>query len=100
MSTSLTGADKRTLRALGNGLKVTIYIGKQGITEDVLQAITDAHEHAELIKLKVLDTCELDRHQAAAALEERSGSQLVQVLGRTILLFRRDPENPKIPLSS
>jgi RNA-binding protein len=100
MATILTGADKRTLRALGNGLKVTIYIGKQGLSEDVLQAIADAHEHAELLKLKVLETCPLDRHEAAAALEEHSGSQLVQVLGRTILLFRRDPENPKISLRS
>ncbi len=100
MSTTLTGADKRALRALGNGLKATIYIGKQGVSEDILQAIVDAHEHAELIKLKVLDTCPLDRHEAAAALEERSGSQLVQVLGRTILLFRRHPKKPVISLPS
>jgi putative YhbY family RNA-binding protein len=97
---TLTGADKRALRALGNGLKATIYIGKQGVSEDILQAIVDAHEHAELIKLKVLDTCPLDRHEAAAALEERSGSQLVQVLGRTILLFRRHPKKPVISLPS
>jgi putative YhbY family RNA-binding protein len=97
---TLTGADKRALRALGNGLKATIYIGKQGVSEDILQAIADAHEHAELIKLKVLDTCPLDRHEAAAALEERSGSLLVQVLGRTILLFRRHPKKPLISLPS
>ncbi len=97
---TLTGADKRALRALGNGLKATIYIGKQGVSEDILQAIVDAHEHAELIKLKVLDTCPVDRHEAAAALEERSGSLLVQVLGRTILLFRRHPKKPLISLPS
>ncbi len=100
MSMTLTGADKRALRALGNGLKATIYIGKQGISAELLQAIETAHDHAELLKLKVLDTCPLDRHEAAAALDRESGSAVVQVLGRTILLFRRHPEKPVISLPS
>jgi RNA-binding protein len=96
----LTGADRRALRAMGNGLKPLIFIGKRGVTEDILDAIRSAHAHEELIKLKVLDTCPDDRKQVGRDLEKRSGSALIQVLGRTILLFRRHPEKPVISLPS
>ncbi len=97
---NLTGADKRALRAMGNGLKATVFVGKQGVTGEVLATLDEAHRHAELIKARVLDTCPLDRKAAAAELDARSDSTVVQVLGRTILLYRRHPEEPKIPLPS
>jgi len=96
----LTGADRRALRALGNALKPLIFIGKRGVTDDILDAIRSAHEHEELIKLKVLDNCPVDRKEVGRDLERRSGSSLVQVLGRTILLFRRHPDKPAISLPS
>lgn len=96
----LTGKDRRALRALGNALKPVIFIGKDGVTEAVLAAVDDAHRGQELIKAKVLDTCPLDRREAAAALDAASASSVVQILGRTLLLYRRDPEHPRILLPS
>ena len=96
----LTGADRRALRALGNALKPVIFIGKRGVTDDILQAVRAAHEHDDLLKLRVLDNCPVDRREVGRDLEARSGSAVVQVLGRTILLFRRHPEKPKISLPS
>jgi RNA-binding protein len=100
MSTPLTGADRRVLRALGNALKPTVFVGKDGVSEEVLGAIDSAHRTAELVKLKVLDTCPLHRKEVGEELAGRSGSDVVQVLGRTVLLYRRDPEKPKISLPS
>lgn len=96
----LTGADRRSLRGLGNRLEATVFVGKDGVSDAVLAAIDEAHHGAELVKVRVLDTCPLHRKEVAALLEERSGSHLVQLLGRTVLLYRRDPETPKIPLPS
>ncbi len=96
----LTGADRRALRALGNRLEPVVFVGREGISETVLGAIDEAHRHAELIKVKVLDTCAQPRKAVGAELESRSESTLVQVLGRTMLLYRRDPEKPRISLPS
>lgn len=97
---NLTGKDRRTLRALGNTLKVTVTVGREGPTPAVLAALDDAHRSEELVKLRVLDTCEMDRKEVAAQLDAETDSQVVQVLGRTLLLYRRHPERPRISLPS
>lgn len=96
----LKGSDRRALRALGHALKPVVTVGKDAVSEGLLSAIAAEHDHSELIKLKVLDTCPVDRREVAATLAERSGSEVAQVLGRTILLYRRHPETPKISLPS
>jgi len=100
MASSLTGADRRALRALGNRLKPTVFVGKDGVSDEVLGAIDSAHHAAELVKLKVLDTCPLHRKEVGEELAARSASEVVQVLGRTVLLYRRHPEKPRISLPS
>ncbi len=100
MDIQLTGADRRALRALGNALKPTVFVGKDGVSDEVLGALESAHRSAELIKLKVLDTCPIHRKEVGVDLADRSGSEVVQVLGRTILLYRRHPEEPRISLPS
>ena len=96
----LKGTDKRVLRGLGNTLKATIYVGKEGVSEALLTAVARALDSQELIKIKVLDTCGLHRKEVAAALDEQAEGQVVQVLGRTILIYRRHPEEPEINLPS
>jgi RNA-binding protein len=96
----LKGSDRRALRGLGHGLKAVVTIGKDGVSPAVLEAIEAAHEGAELIKVKVLETCPLDRHEAADRVQALSSSEVVQVLGRMLLLYRRHPEHPVIALPS
>jgi RNA-binding protein len=96
----LKGADRHALRALGHGLKPVVQIGKDGVSERLLAAIDEQLGASELIKVRVLETCPLDRHEAAEELAEKSGAAVAQVLGRTILLFRRHPEQPRIALPS
>lgn len=84
----LTGKEKRQLRAQGNQLKSTVMIGKEGISPKVKLFIDQAFNTKTLVKVKILNTCDEDRKQIAAKLDKLKETDVVQILGRTILLFR------------
>jgi len=86
----LTG--KETLRAQGNKLKVEIWIGKEGISQGTVQTIENSFQTKELIKLKVLDTCPIPKEEVAERLASLTSSQVIQILGNTILFYRPFPE--------
>ena len=90
----LTGKQKRHLRALGHKLKAIILIGKKEIEEALINETNAALDHHELIKVKLLESCMLDKHEASAALAEACGADVAQILGRTFLLYR--PANPPV----
>lgn len=94
---SLSTKQRAHLRALAHPLKPIVHIGKEGVTESAVRSIEDALNGRELIKIKVLDTAPESARDAGDALAERiSGGHLVQVIGRTVVLYRRDPEKPTI----
>lgn len=94
----LTGKQRRFLRGLGNQLKATVYVGKEGITEGVLKSIEEAYNSGELIKIRIERSCPLDRRETGSQLAEKTQSQLAQVIGQTVLLYRPDPDEPQIQL--
>ena len=85
MPQALTGKQRRALRALGHHLKPVVHVGQDDLTDGVLQAVDEQLGVHELIKVKI-----------GEQLAEKSASELVQILGRTLLLYRRHPEKPKI----
>ncbi len=95
----LTGKQRRRLRALGHHLKPVVMVGKEGVSDAVVGAVEQAIEAHELIKLKVLESAPESVSSTAVVLAERSGAALVQVLGRTVLLYRPDESSPRIILS-
>ena len=97
MST-LSGKDRRALRALGHHLKPVVQIGQGGITPGLLEAVGEALEQHELIKVKVLEGAPVERDEAADELAGELRAEVAQTLGRTILLFRENPEDRKIGL--
>jgi len=94
----LTGKQKRFLRGLGNQLKATVFIGRDGITTGVLTSIEQGLAANDLVKVKLLEGFTGDRHAAAEELAGKTNVELVQVLGKTILLYRRHASEPKINL--
>ena len=90
----LTGKQKRQLRALGHKLKAVIQIGKKEIEEALIAETNTALDHHELIKVKLLESCMLDRNEASAVLASACGAEIAQVLGKTFLLYR--PADPPI----
>ena len=88
----LTGKQRRQLRALGHHLDPVVLVGQSGVTEGLIAAVVQAlHDH-ELIKVKINEGPE-DRHEAAEKLAQGTGAELVQVLGGTVLLFKKRAED-------
>jgi RNA-binding protein len=94
----LTGKQRRHLRSLGHALEPVVHVGKDGLSDPFVAAVEQALDDHELIKVRVLESAALDRHQAAEALAGRTGSEVAQVLGNTFLLYRRRAEEPDIIL--
>jgi RNA-binding protein len=94
----LRGKQRRHLRGLGVNLSPVVQVGKEGVTDAVLGAIEREIGARELVKIRLLDNLAGDRKEIAREIAERSGTELVQVLGRTLLLWRRNPEEPVIEL--
>jgi RNA-binding protein len=98
----LGGKQRRYLRALGHHLDPVVQVGKEGISAGLVGALDAALEQHELIKVRLGESVAVDgggpRKEIARALAEASSSELVQVLGRTLLLYRRRAEEPTIRL--
>ncbi len=94
----LTGKQKSYLRSLAHKLKPVVQIGHHGVTEGVLAAVEVALERHELIKVKVAGEAEVDAAAIAPELEKGAKCQLAQLIGHTLVLYRRREKDPKISL--
>jgi RNA-binding protein len=95
---NLSGKQRRYLRALGHPLDAVVTVGKDGLTEAVSDAVDVALSTHELIKVRVGQSAVVDRDKAAAELAGATGSEVAQILGNVILLYRADPDKPRIKL--
>ena len=95
---ALTGKQRRHLRALAHKLSPVVQVGKDGLDEGVVAAVDRALADHELIKVKLGEAAGHDRHDAALDLATKTGSEVAQVLGNTVVLYRADPEEPRIAL--
>ena len=84
----LTSKQRSQLRGLANGIDTIVHIGKDGIGDNLTRQANDALEARELIKCKVLETCELSSREAAEALARATRSEVVQVIGTKFVLYR------------
>ncbi|HBI71704.1 MAG TPA: ribosome assembly RNA-binding protein YhbY [Lachnospiraceae bacterium] len=73
-------------------------IGKATLTPEITQGVSDALEARELIKINVLKNCMADVKEVAQVLSERTHSEVVQVIGRKIVLYRESKDKKKIIL--
>ena len=95
---SLTGKQKSFLRSMGQKLEPVVMMGKEGVTPTVVQAAQQAIKKRELIKVRVLQNCMEEPEDAITMLAERADVNLVQIIGRNGLLFKRNYDKPKIEL--
>lgn len=86
------------LRGLANNLTSIFQIGKNGISDNLIKQIDDALEARELIKLNVLDTSPDEAINIANSLAHNTNSDLVQIVGNKITLFRQKKKDSKINL--
>ncbi|MBR4092490.1 MAG: YhbY family RNA-binding protein [Oscillospiraceae bacterium] len=95
----ITTKQRAELRGLANNLEDLFQIGKSGVSDTVVAQVEEALVARELIKIKVLlETSPVTPREAAVELAEKTNSDIVQVIGGKIVLFRRNPKKPVIIL--
>ena len=95
---TLTGKQKRFLRALGSTLDPVVQIGKSGVMATVIESAEQALAAREIIKVRVLQNSLEEPKAAITALAGATGAVLVQVIGRNGLLYKKNEEKSKIEL--
>ena len=95
----LTSKQRAHLRSLANPLKPVVQVGKEGVTDSSVRSLEEALNTRELVKVKVQEMAPLEPRDAGEALAARiDGMAVVATIGRTVILFRPDPEKPEIRL--
>ena len=88
----LSGKQKRYLRAMAVNQKAIFQIGKDGLNNNLYKSVKEALKTRELVKISVLKTCELDMNEIIIELCAHTSSELVQKIGKTLLLYKPSKE--------
>ena len=91
----MTSKQRAYLKGLAMTMDPIFQLGKSSLTPENTQAIAEALEARELIKINVLQNCADDPNELAQIVAERTHSQVVQVIGRKIVLYREGKDNKK-----
>lgn len=94
----MTSKQRAYLKGLAMNIDPIFQIGKSSLTPEVTEAVGEAFHTRELIKIAVLKNCFDDPKEIAAVLAERTHSQVVQVIGKKIVLYKENKDNKKINL--
>lgn len=90
-----SGPLRKRLRAAGHHLAPVLQIGKEGVTPPVLRALAEALRRHELVKVRIGTESPEDRFEAAERLSSGAEAQVAQILGRTVLVYKKHPEKPR-----
>jgi len=94
----LKGKQKRFLRSKAHNLTPIFQVGKGGVNENMIQQIGEALEVRELIKVSVLQNADEEVRPIAVKLAEGAKAELVQIIGKVIILYKESKENKTIVL--
>ena len=92
----LTSKQRAYLKSLANSLDPIFQVGKSSLTPEFTESVGDAFNTRELLKIAVLKNCADDPREIAQAVAERTHSQVVQVIGKKIILYKPDKKNTNI----
>ncbi len=94
----MTSKQRAYLKGIAMTTEPIFQIGKASLTPELIEAVREALEARELIKLSVLKNCADDPKEIAAVMAERTQSQVVQVIGKKIVLYKESKNKKKIVL--
>ena len=94
----ITSKQRSYLRSLAHNIDPTVYIGKAGVTDNVIKEIDQCLEARELVKIKLQEWAELDAKTVANELAPGLRAEFVQAIGRKFTLYRESEENKQIEL--
>ena len=94
----MTSKQRAYLKGLAMNIEPVFQVGKSGLTPEITEAVLEAFNTRELIKLAVLKNCLEDPKEIAAVIAERTHSQVVQVIVKKIVLYKENKDHKKINL--
>lgn len=94
----LTSKQKRFLKSQAHHLEPIFQVGKGGVNDNMIKQINEALEVRELIKISVLQNCDEDKETVAEKIVNGTDAQLVQIIGKTIVLYKESSEKKVITL--
>lgn len=94
----MTSKQRAYLKSLASKLDPIFQVGKASLSPEVTEAIGEAFHNNELIKVAVLKNCSDDPKEIAQTVAERTHSQVVYVIGKKFVLYKRDKDRPRIEL--
>lgn len=97
MTSSMTGKERAVLRAHANRLSATVHVGQQGLTGAVLHSLDDALRTRELVKVQLVKQAGVAAKAAAAQLAAAVKAEVIQVIGRTVTVYRHNPQIERKP---
>lgn len=86
----MNSKERSELKGLAMNIETIINIGKSSLTPEVTEAVSEALEKRELVKIGVLKNCIDDPNEIARVLAERTKSEVVQVIGKKIVLYKKN----------
>ena len=94
----MTSKQRAYLKGLAMNIEPVFQVGKSGLTPEITEAVLEAFNTRELSKLADLKNCLEDPKEIAAVIAERTHSQVVQVIGKKIVLYKENKDHKKINL--
>jgi RNA-binding protein len=94
----LTGKQRRHLRALAHALHPIVQVGKGGLDDGLVAAVDRALADHELVKVRVGENTDESKTEVAERLAHQTKSEVAQIIGNIVLLYRADPDEPAIAL--
>ncbi|MBQ3417203.1 MAG: YhbY family RNA-binding protein [Ruminococcus sp.] len=94
----LNSKQRAYLRAMANSIDTVVMVGKGDLDEQVFKTADEAITARELIKGKVLEASSLSSREAADQIAENIGADVVQVIGRKFVLYKKNQKEPQIKL--
>ena len=92
----LTSNQKRQLKAMANRINAVFQVGKDGVNSNMIRDVLNYLNKNELMKVSILQNCPQTKEEVAHAFEV-SGIEVVQIIGKTVVLYKKS-ENAKNPI--
>lgn len=92
----MTSKQRAYLKSLASNLTPVFQVGKSELTPEITEAVRESFNTRELVKISVLNNCLGDPKEIAQIMADRTGSEVVQVIGKKIVLYKEDKKNKKI----
>lgn len=87
------------MKKASHHLNPIFQVGKNGVTDNFIEQIDDVLEKRELLKISILQNCMEDKEDIAKAVSEATDSNIVSIIGNTIIIYRQSSTNKQIELS-